>query len=120
MKKPCIICDIPVEVRDNIDRALHRDCAGVAEICCTSADDGIKRILRAPLEDLNKALAYELLHGARKTLTKALQSTIKSRLTHVHDWQPVTKLGNGWQDVCVTCGDHRIVRTGKTRSEEAK
>lgn len=27
---------------------------------------------------------------------------------HVHEWHVITRLTNGWQDVCVTCGEHRI------------
>lgn len=31
---------------------------------------------------------------------------------HVHEWNPLAALPNSdWQDVCVTCGAHRIVKS---------
>jgi len=30
---------------------------------------------------------------------------------HTHEWHAITKLPNDWQDVCVTCGEHRTVNS---------
>lgn len=38
-----------------------------------------------------------------------LKSAIEREMNHVHDWQPVTRYPGGWQDVCVSCGEHRRV-----------
>lgn len=41
------------------------------------------------------------------------QCEVPLEKVHVHEWNPLAALPNSdWQDVCITCGAHRIVKQG--------
>ena len=55
-------------------------CAPISHICCTSAEDGIKYgIPRTSLDDLKRALRYELTNSRRVSVVKALERAIKKQ-----------------------------------------
>ena len=53
--------------------------------------------------------AYGFCYAIQLGKILELRNYGPSGTDHTHEWHVVTRLPNGWQDVCVTCGAHQIV-----------
>lgn len=47
--------------------------------------------------------------SAKGEQLERLRAAIAKEMNHQHEWHPVKRYPGGWQDVCVTCGQHRSV-----------
>lgn len=47
--------------------------------------------------------------SAKGEQLERLKAAIHREMNHVHEWHVVARYPGGWQDACVTCGEHRNV-----------